>query len=55
MRPRWAVFGLLLIVWALLVGALYWLRVLNLMAVGYIGVFTFFVAVYLLDRIRSGR
>jgi len=55
MRPRLVVFCLLLIVWAVVVGVLYWLRILDLMAVGYISLFTLFAAVYLIDQIRHGR
>jgi len=54
MKPRRAVFGLLLIVCfaGLAVALLSWLHVLDLSGLGYVGLFTVFAAIYLFTQMR---
>jgi len=54
MRPRRAAFGLLLIVIlaGLAAGLLYWLHVLDLTGLGYVGLVAVLAAIYLISQMR---
>jgi hypothetical protein len=54
MKPRRAAFGLLLLVClaGLAVGVLWWLHVLDLSGLGYVGLLAVFGAIYLITQMR---